>query len=416
MPKTTPFHPRLAPLNETGIWKHWSGYLVAPRYQYSETDEYYAIRNAVAVLDTTPLFKYVIRGAEAEAFLRRLLARNISDCLPGQSQYTCWCNEAGFVLQDGVLLRLSDEEFWFTAAEPTLRYFRQTAVAWGFTDVQIADVTEDYGILAVQGPHAAAVLQELVDDLASLGYFGVMRTSIAGQSVVLSRTGFTGDLGYEVWVPREAALTVWDALMGAGRGHNITPLGTTALKMARVEAGLLLLDVDFHSARFAWVDAQRETPCELGWHWMFRKLERDDRNFMGRVAIESEIRKASSRWTTVGLEVDWHDYERVHTRAGIMPPKHGLYREATHSIYRRGSEPWDYAGYASSFLYSSLLRRPIALAKLPLDLAKPGTAVDLEIPIIRKPVNVLARVTQLPFFNPARKTARIDDRKTASPA
>ena len=124
--------------------------------------------------------------------------------------------------------------------------------------------------------------------------------------------------------------------------------------------------------------------------------------------IEAEIDQRSSRWTTVGLDLDWHDYERVHLEAGIMPPKEGVHGESTMSIYRHydeGGKEYDYAGYASSFLYSSLLKKPIAIAKLPLDLAKPGTKVDIELSVIRKPVNVLARVTRMPFYNPARKVA-----------
>lgn len=406
MPQTTPFHDRLVPLNETQIWKHWSGYLVAPQYQYSETDEYYAIRNSASLLDTSPLFKYVIQGSGAVPFLEHLLARNIGDCDVGQAQYTCWCNEAGFVIQDGVILRLSEDQFWLTAAEPTLRYFQQVANRNPqFSEVTIEDISQQYGILALQGPHAFNVLGSLAPEVAELSYFGVKRAEVDGVSVVVSRTGFTGDLGYELWIPAASALQVWDALMNAGLNYNITPIGTTALKMARVEAGLLLLDVDFSSARFAWVDAQRETPCELGWRWMFRKLGDDPRSFIGRSAIENQIADKSQRWTTVGLEVDWHEYERVHIEAGIMPPKHGVYHESTMSIYRRGDVEWDYVGYATSFLYSSLLRKPLALAKLPLDLAKTGTEVDLEIAVIRKPVNVMARVAKLPFFNPARKTA-----------
>lgn len=188
----------------------------------------------------------------------------------------------------------------------------------------------------------------------------------------------------------------------------MVPLGTTALKMSRVEAGLLLLDVDFNSARHAWVDAQRETPVELGWRWMFRGLAKDDRDFIGRAAIESEIKNKSSRWTTVGLSIDWHEYERIHVERGIMAPMHEVYKETTMSIYRKSEIEWDYAGYATSFLFSSLLKKPIALAKLPLDLAKTGTEVDLELTVIRKPVNVLARVERLPFYDPPRKKATMN--------
>ena len=404
MPLTTPFHSRVEAQNQAGLWKHWAGYLVPPQYQHSLTAEYYAIRNSVSLLDTTPLFKYKITGSDVERFLGRVLARDIAGCPPGRAQYTCWCDECGFVLQDGVIMQVDEGEYWLTAAEPTLRYFRVVARDMG-ANVEIEDVSRAFGILALQGPHAHRVISQLTDDATPLRYFSVARTEIEGCPVVVSRTGYTGDLGYELWIPAQDACTVWDAVMDAGRGHNITPIGTTALKMARIEAGLLLMGTDFHSSRFAWVDEQRETPVELGWSWMFRTLADDDRDFVGRTAIESELHERTSRWTTVGLAVDWHDYERVYTDAGVVPPRHEVYSESTMSIYRRGTTEWDYAGYASSFTTSSLMRIPLAIAKLPLDLAGPGTEVDLEVTVIRRPQNVLARVERMPFFNPALKTA-----------
>ncbi len=411
MPKTTPFHPRTDALNQPRIWSDWAGFLAAPRYQYSELSEYYAIRNAAALLDTSPLFKYRFTGSGVQTLLERALARDIRTCKVGQAQYTCWCNEAGFVVEDGVVLHVADDEYLMTAAEPNLRYFRKLARDLDIADCQIEDISAQYGILALQGPHSFNVLSALggttAEDVASLRYFGLSQTTIAGQPVTISRTGFTGDLGYEIWVQPHGATRIWDALTVAGAGYNITPMGLDALKMARIEAGLLLLDVDFHSARYAWVDAQRETPIELGWSWMFRKLATDDRNFIGRAAIEAEIADKSSRWITVGLEIDWGEYDRIHREAGIMTPKDGIHSEGTMSIYRRNDKEWDYAGYATCFQYSSLLKQHIAIAKLPLDLIEPGTEVDLEIPVIRKPVNVLARVAKMPFFNPKRKTALI---------
>ena len=408
MPKRTVFHSCVEPHNQTGVWKNWSGYLVAPRYQYSVVTEYYAIRNAVSLLDTSPLFKYKISGRESETLLKHLMARDIGKCNLGQAQYTVWCDEKGFVLQDGVIIRVEENEYWLTAAEPSLRYIRNVVRKLKLTDVQVNDISTDYGILALQGPHAFNVLRQLTDDATDLKYFESTKTTIEGHPVLISRTGYTGDLGYEFWIPKEHAVAIWNALMRSGEDYNITPIGTTALKMARVEAGLLLMDVDFSSSRYSWVDAQRETPIELGWNWMFRGLVKDDRDFIGRAAIEKERAEKTSRWITVGLEIDWHDYERVHLDAGIAPPKHELYRESTMSIYRRNEKQWDYAGYASSFLFSSLLKKPIAIAKLPLDLTKVGSEVDLEVGIIRKPVNVLARVAKMPFFNPDRKNAMMN--------
>ncbi|MGB1253474.1 MAG: aminomethyltransferase family protein [Candidatus Promineifilaceae bacterium] len=401
--KRSPFHDRLAPLNQSEIWEHWAGYLAAPRYQYSDLTEYYSTRNSAAVFDTSPLFKYRFAGKDAEAYLGRVLARDIRKCRMGQAQYTVWCNEAGYVMEDGVIMRISADEYWLTSAEPNLRYFKKQAK--GF-EVTIEDTSTRYGILAIQGPHSLSVLGQLSDDVAKLRYFRLTQTQIAGADVTISRTGFTGDLGYEIWIKSEDALTVWDAIWEAGLGYNLTPIGSVALSFARIEAGLLLIDVDFHNARFAWTDAQRETPHELGWGWMFKKLKSDDRDFIGRAAIEKEIATGSSRWKTVGLAVDWQDYDRLHREAGIMTPKDGMLVQDTMSIYRRSDIPWQYAGYASSFMWSSLKKQHVAIAKLPLDLCEPGTEVELEISIIRQPQYVLARVVELPFFNPKRKTAR----------
>ena len=408
MPKSTPFFPCLEPLNRTGVWKKWADYLVAAKFQASVTTEYYAIRNGVCVFDTSPLFKYRFTGTQAIELLRRSLVRDVASCKVGQAQYTAWCNENGFVIQDGVVVRVAEDEFLLTAAEPSLRYFRQIARLIGLSDWHVEDVSECFGILAVQGPLSFEVLCQLAPEISQLGYFQVAKTKIVDRPVLISRTGFTGDLGYELWVQTVDAVEICQAVFNAGAGYNIIPIGSNALKIARVEAGLLLMDIDFESARYAWVDAQRETPVELGWAWMLKNLDRDQREFMGRDAIEKEIQQKSNRWLTVGLEIDWHDYERMHRDAGIPTPKYEHYCEGTFSIYRRGEREWDYAGYATSFLFSSLLKKPIAIAKLPNNLAAVGTEVDLELSVIRKPVNVLSRVTRMPFFNPDRKTQAMD--------
>jgi len=405
MPLVTPFHSRLEEINQTGIWRHWSGYLVAPQYQYSLSNEYYSVRNSVSLLDTSPLFKYSFTGVGAKVLLERILLRDIGHCEVGKAQYTCWCDERGFVLQDGVVMQVDSGEFWLTAAEPTLRYFRSVAKEMGLSEVIIEDVSSDFGILSLQGPQAYNVISELTGVSETLSYFGVVQAEIVGCPVTVSRTGYTGDLGYEIWIRSDDAMPVWDALIGAGKDYNITPIGTTALKMVRVEAGLLLMGTDFHTSRFAWVDSQRETPHELGWGWMLKGIQHDSRDFIGRDAVEKELEMGRSRWKTVGLTVDWQEYESIYTEAGILPPHHEVYSESTMSIYRRGNKDWDYAGYASSFLVSSLLKKPIAIAKLPVDLTRTGSEVDLEIPVIREPKHVLARVGKMPFFSPSRKTA-----------
>ena len=214
MPKTTAFHARLEPLNETRIWKNWSGYLVAPRYQYSVISEYYAIRNSVALLDTSPLFKYRITGRDASPLLQYALARDIRDCQLGQAQYTVWCDQRGFVVQDGVVIHTDENQYWLTAAEPALRYFRNIARQLQLNDVQVEDISSDYGILALQGPHAHDVIRQLTDDATPLKYFAATQTRIKGKPVLVSRTGYTGDLGYELWIRAEDAELVWDCIDG----------------------------------------------------------------------------------------------------------------------------------------------------------------------------------------------------------
>ena len=190
----------------------------------------------MSVFDTTPLFKYHVRGADARALLEHVLLRDVGTCAVGRAQYTVWCDDDGYVLQDGVVLHVSDGEYWITSAEPTLHYFREVARARDL-DVSVEDVTDAYGILALQGPHAHDVLGQLTSDAAPLRYFGCTETEIDGRPVIVSRTGYTGDLGYELWIRAEDALRVWDALWEAGRAYNLTPIGNTTLKMSRVEAG-----------------------------------------------------------------------------------------------------------------------------------------------------------------------------------
>ena len=405
MVKTTPFHPRLVELNQTMFWHHWAGYASPNQYQYSITSEYFATRDSAALLDTSPLFKYRVKGPDATKFLAGIMTRDIRTCAVGKAQYTVWCDDRGYVIEDGVVLRLSEDEYWLTAAEPNLQYFSKLI---GRLQVEVSDISEAYGILALQGPHSLNVLQQLSKAPAKLGYFGLTETKIAQKSVLVSRTGYTGDLGYEIWVKTADALAVWDAVMKAGSGYNITPIGMTALSMARIEAALLMIDVDFSSSRYAWVDAQRETPLELGLGWMLRNLAKDDRAFIGRRAIEQEIANQTTRWQTVGLELDVAMYERLYNDLGLIAPKADVFEQGTINLY---NDDWNsnpqskWIGYMTSFMFSPLLKKHIALGKVPLALTKPGSEVYMELTVIHQSKYVLARVVPTPFYNPARKTA-----------
>jgi aminomethyltransferase len=398
MIRTTPFHERTSALNETGLWEHWSNHLAAVRYQMSEKFEYFAIRNSAGLFDSSPLYKYRITGPDSERFLSGVMIRDIRTCAPGHAQYTAWCDDRGFVIEDGVVLRLGPDEFLLTAAEPNLAYLEGLK---GRLDVGIEEVSDDWAVLAVQGPRSRALLGTLTPDVAALPYFGLTATRIAKVPVMVSRTGYTGDLGYELWIPAGEALKVWDAVWAASRGQGVIPFGMTALYMARIEAGLVLLDVDFHSSRYAWTDADRTTPIELGLGWMVRNLDHDDRAFIGRDAIARELRDKTSRWRLSGLVVDWKDYDRIHAAAGLIPPKDHTPVQDEYYIYDDGLNQ---LGYATSQMYSPMLQRHIALARVPLDRTAPGSRVKLELAVNHRYEYFDAHVARTPLFNPERRT------------
>jgi aminomethyltransferase len=264
-------------------------------------------------------------------------------------------------------------------------------------------VSEQWAVLAIQGPRSRGLLSGLDGSVDRLGYFGLTKAKIAGRKVTVSRTGFTGDVGYEVWAKADDALPVWDAVWEASRGHGVLPFGLQALYMTRIEAGLLLLDVDFHNSRFAWTDADRVTPHELGLGWMLRGVAEDERRFIGRDAIRRELAGGTSRFRTTGLVVDWRDWDRVHDEAGLIPPKdHTPVQEEMYVYDDAGVQ----VGYATSFMYSPVLQRHIAIARVPVAAAAAsGTRVNLEIPVSHHYVHVGAQTARMPLYNPARKTA-----------
>ncbi len=398
--RTTPFHERTAALNQTQLWSHWSNVLAARRYQLSDKAEYFAVRNAAGVFDTSPLYKYRITGRGAETFLAGMLARDIRACPPGHAHYTCWLDDRGFVIEDGVVLHPRRAEYLLTSAEPNLAWFTDRV---GRLEVQLEDVSDEIAALALQGPRSRELLAALIPEAEHLPFFGVAGGTIAGASVTVSRTGYSGDLGYELWVAAADALPVWDTLWESVQGHGVQPFGLDALQMLRIEAGLLLLDADFDSSRYAWNDAHRSTPIELGWRWMFRDLGRDDRAFIGRRALEREIAGKTSRWAMRGLVVDWQDYDRVYDEAGLIPPKDHTPVIEDWIVY--DDDHREQVGYATGFMYSPVLQRHIAIARVRPASADPGTGVKLELTVDHHYEQVAARVARLPLYNPERKTA-----------
>ncbi len=411
MLRHTPFHSRVAAANQTSLWSHWSGHLVVEQYQMSERWEHAAIRNAVGIFDASPLRKYRITGPGAEGFLAGLLARDIRRCAPGQAHYTVWCDDRGFVDEDGVVFRLGPEEFLLTAYDPNLALFQERAGVGGARrgKVVVEEVTDELGILAVQGPRSHAVLAALAGpELARLRPFELLAARIGEAAVTISRTGFTGDLGYEVICAADDAPAVWDQVSGAGQPHGLVPFGQVALLMARIEAGLLLYRVDFQSARRAENDEQRSTPYELGLGWMLAGIDDDGRPFVGRRALLRERDEGRSRWTMMGLLVDQLEYDAAHHGAGVTPPYafHPVHTEAL--VYDgAGADGSDRpaVGFTCSFTYSPSLQRHIALARLRPDAAVPGRRVALEFTINHRYVRIGATVARNPMFDPPRRRA-----------
>ena len=314
MVKLSPFHQRLSELNRTGLYGHWSGYLSALRYDTSAKHEYFGVRNSAGLFDSSPLYKHRIAGPDAERFLGGVMARDVRKCAPGKAQYTVWCDEEGYLLEDGVLFRHSPTEFLLTCAEPNVGYLADLTA--GF-DVTVDDVSEAYGVLALQGPRSREILSRLTPDVAGLPFFGMADTTIKGAPVTVSRTGYTGDLGYEVLVPSEHALDVVDAILETGTPYGMRPFGEEALMMLRVEAGLVLIGVEFTSARYAYHNHQRLTPVELGLSWLLKGIDDDSRPFIGREPLRRELTEQTSRWQTVGLVLDWAEWDRLYNDAGL---------------------------------------------------------------------------------------------------
>jgi aminomethyltransferase len=394
MPIPTPFHPRTSQLCHTYEWKDWAGYLAAASYHPSHEHEYYAIRNAAALIDVSPLFKYDISGPQAEDLVNRIIPRDISKCSVGQVLYTPWCDDNGKVIDDGTVARLGEDRFRITAAEPNLAWFQDCAI--GFR-ASISDRSEDLAALAVQGPNSRKILKSIpgLEGLDRLGYYRWMQATIDRMPIAISRTGYTGDLGYELWIDPEHATRVWDILVDAGNGFGLIAAGMVALDIARVEAGLLLIQVDYISSRKAMIEAQKSTPHELGLGWT---VDLSKESFIGKKALEQQL-GSGIRWKLVGLEVDWSSLEKVYGRVDLVPQVAGRASRSAIPVYKGGRQ----VGHASSHAFSPILKKYIAIATLESGSAKPGTELSIEVTVEYERRMARARVARLPFFNPPRK-------------
>ena len=395
MLKTTPFHPRTAPLVRAQTWRRWAGHQIASSYDPLPDREYASVRNSAALFDVSPLHKYLIGGPDAERLLDRMVTRDVTKCQVGQVLYTPWCDARGKVIDDGTISRLGETDYRLTSAEPNLRWLSMNAAGM---NVSIDDASERVGALALQGPLSREILQQLCPaDITSLRYFRFVQTTLRGIPVTISRTGYTGDLGYEIWVDADQAVPVWDALIDAGTPYGITPAGIWALDIARIEAGLIMLDVDYFSSHHALIEDQKSSPFEINLAWAVAK---DKGPYNGRRAHAAERERPAS-WGFVGLEVDWDTLEAIHAERNLPPRLPSVAWRTSQPVYRGKTQ----VGYATSGCWSPLLKKYLALAHIEAPQYQAGNTLELEITVEHRRKRANAVVTKLPFFDPPRKRA-----------
>jgi len=392
----TALHERTLSLCRSLSYREWSGYYTVSVYEAHHEHEYNAIRNAAAMIDVSPLFKYMVTGKDATRLVDRVITREIDKVSVDQVIYCCWCDEEGKVIDDGTVTRLGENTYRWTAADPNFRWFLQNAVG---LEVEVEDISEKVAALAVQGPTSGRLMQKIADaKIVDLKYFRVTHGSISGVPVDISRTGYTGDLGYEIWMPWNQAVAVWDAIITGGKEFGLRPAGMLALDVARIEAGLLLIDVDYFSSKKALIPSQTYSPFELNFG---RMVHLDKERFIGRAALVAEQDSGGPSRRLVGLEIDWNEVEAIYQRFDLAPQAPSTALRVAVPVYRGSSQ----VGKATSTTWSPTLKKMIALASVEAAHAEPGTYLQMEYTVEAVRHQVSARVVPLPFFNPPRKTA-----------
>lgn len=395
MPVGTAFHERTLALCESLNYREWSGYYTVSVYEMHHEHEYNAIRNSSALIDISPLFKYRVTGSDATKFVNRVIARDIRKVAVDQVIYCCWCDAEGKVIDDGTVTRLGENDYRWTAADPSLRWFRQNAFG---LNVVIEDISEHVAALALQGPMSGSILRTVTDaPIENLKYFRVTRGKIAGVPVDISRTGYTGDLGFEIWMPWIDAIKVWDALITKGKAFDIHPAGMLALDIARIEAGLLLIEVDYVSSKKALIESQKYSPFEIG---LGKLVDLKKENFVGREVLAQEVKSGAER-ALVGLEIHWNEVEALYDKLKMAPQVPSTASRVAVPVYRGGRQ----VGKATSTTWSPTLKKMIALASVSRENSKIGATLSMEMTVEAVRHTVSASVVPLPFFNPPRKTA-----------
>ncbi|MCG6871634.1 MAG: aminomethyltransferase family protein [Gammaproteobacteria bacterium] len=393
MPLPSPFHARTAPLCTSQRWKDWAGYLAVCRFDHCHEKEYFAFREAAGLIDVTPLYKYEVHGPDARRLLARMMVRDIGKLAVGRVTYCCWCDDDGRMLDDGTVTRLDEDYYRVTAADPTFHWLQRLARGLSVT---IEDSSAKLAALALQGPNAREILRACCDaDLDELKFFRVTRARMDELAVWITRTGYTGDLGYEVWVENDSATRLWDILVHAGADWGLLPAGLDALDMTRIEAGFIMLGVDYFSSAHVIPDELKSTPFEAGLGWCVN-LERDP--FVGQRALVAEQQRGPA-WQLRGLEMDWDVLRELYDRHGLPPNVPAEACRDALPVYQGGVQ----VGQATSNTFSPILKKFIALASIRSRWAQPGTELEIEHTVAYERCRVKATVVETPFFNPERK-------------
>jgi aminomethyltransferase len=382
--RRSPFYARLAPLDRLNTWHEWKGYSSADAF-YDADLEYFAIRNSTAVFDLTPMTKYRIKGPDSLDYVDRLVTRDMRKIKAGRVAYAVWCNDRGQVIDDGTLFHLREGEYRLCSQERHLAWL--TAAAIGL-DVQIAEETDAIAALAVQGPTSFSVMKNMgFEGIENLKPFGLEHFDLEGRELMISRTGFTGDLGYELWIEKAQAERLWDALFEAGRLYGIRAIGTDALDLARIEAGFLTAGIDFLPADATVRRGRSRSPFELGLDWLvdFKKP-----NFNGRRALAEEKRRGSN-WRLVKLDIE-----------GNKPAHHSY-------IYKSRNGRRKQVGFITSACWSPVCKQNVALGTVATPHGEVGDELLVEIYYQREMhwsrVMAQATVVDKPFWDPARRRA-----------
>ena len=381
--KLSPFYPRASVLNIREAWSAWNGYKFA-EYYYDAEYEYFCVRNQCATYDICPMQKYLVKGRDAEAMLNRMVTRDITKLKLNRVTYVVWCTDEGRLVDDGTIFKLASDEFMLTCGSSCIAWLRMST--YGFDEVNVFDVTDDIAALSFQGPTSCAVLKKMgLEGIEQAKPFDILRFPFHGDTLMVSRTGFTGDLGYELWISPGLALELWDELYAAGEDYGIQPFGEAATNMARLEAGFIMPDMEFNEALKTVHFEHDQTPFELNLGWLvdFRKP-----HFNGRRALLEE-KKRGPKYTLTRLDIEGNK------------PAEGSYLYGDRNCKKKE------IGYVTSAMWSPAVKANIALAMIRTDRLQGEIWAEIYYEKELRHYQKVARCTvkDKPFWSPPRARA-----------